>query len=142
MDGFQNAGADEGTLWIADLDESRLVPIFNSGPESESFVDKFRQPLDRGVVSMVFHSGQPFCENEVFKNSGHDDTVDKELGQVTAAMIALPLFFAHEPRGVISCVKLGDGEFDVPDLNTMQHAGVVLERLLDWSLLRAVTDLD
>ena len=141
MDAFERAGADEGTLWVADLSAYQLVPIFNSGPDSAEFIEKFRQPLDRGVVSMVFNSGQPFCENEVYKSSGHDATVDKELGQVTAAMIALPLFFANEPRGVISCVKLGEGEFDVPNLHTMQHAGVVLERLLDWSLFHHITDL-
>lgn len=140
LDGFARAGADEGTLWIADLDGYRLIPVFNSGPGAAAFVEKFRQPLDRGVISMVFNSGQPFCENEVFKSAGHDDTVDKELGQVTAAMIAAPLFFANEQRGVVSCVKLGQGEFEVADLNTIQHAVVVLERLIDWSLLRSATD--
>lgn len=90
---------------------------------------------------MVFNSGQPFCENEVFKNSGHDDTVDKELGQVTAAMIATPLFFANQPRGVVSCVKLGEGEFEAADLSSMQHSVAVLERLLDWSILQMITDL-
>ncbi|MFT5466369.1 MAG: hypothetical protein ACI8UO_001469 [Verrucomicrobiales bacterium] len=141
IEGFNRAGADEGTLWIADLNGYRLIPIFNSGPESAEFVEKFRQPLDRGVVSMVFNSGQPFCENEVYKSSGHDDTVDKELGQVTAAMIATPLFFANELRGVVSCVKLGKGEFEVGDLDSMQHTVVILERLLDWALLQTITDL-
>ena len=142
LDAFSRAQADEGTVWITDPSASALVPVFNSGPEATDFVAKFQQPLDRGVISMVFHHGQPFCENEVYKNATHDQTIDKALEQVTQAMIALPLYFAHETRGVISCVRLGEGEFDAEHLSIMQHATAVVERLIDWQILQQVLEFE
>lgn len=142
LNGFAKAEADEGTLWVADMSTQELIPVFNSGPHADEFVAKFRQPLDRGVVSMVFHHGLAFCENEVYKNASHDETIDQALAQVTAAMIALPLYFANETRGVVSCVRLGRGEFDAEALEVMQHTVAVLERLIDWHLFRRALDLD
>ncbi len=138
--GFTRAGADEGTVWIADQKQRELIPVFNSGPKAADFVANFRQPLDRGVVSMVFHSGQPLCENEVTKNSTHDHTIDDAMHQVTAAMIAVPLFFANHPRGVVSCVKLGKGDFEASDLGEIQHAVMVLERLIDCELMETIRE--
>ncbi|MEM1294203.1 MAG: GAF domain-containing protein [Verrucomicrobiota bacterium] len=140
INGFNRVKADEGTLWIANLTNQNLIPIFNSGPNAADFVSNVRQPLGRGVVSMVFHSGQPFCENEVFKNATHDQTIDKAMHQVTAAMIAVPFFFANHARGVISCVKLGEGEFEVSDLNEIQHSAIVLERLVDCQLMESIRE--
>jgi len=142
LNAFEQVGADEGTLWVADLKKNALLPAFNSGPGSREFVSKFRQPLDRGVVSMVFHNEQAFCENEVYNNASHDETIDEALQQVTAAMIAVPLYFANEPRGVVSCVRLGEGQFDLKDLHAMQFSVMVLERLIDWHLLRDILDED
>lgn len=141
-DSFEKVSADEGTLWLAHKSKGVLVPVFNSGPGSKEFVAKFRQPLDRGVVSMVFHNEQAFCENEVYKNATHDETIDEALHQVTAAMIAVPFYFAHEPRGVVSCVRLGEGEFTLEHLKAMQFCVMVLERLIDWHLLRGILDED
>ncbi len=142
LNGFERVGADEGTVWIANQKAGELAPVFNSGPNAANFVANFRQPLDKGVVSMVFHSGQPFCENEVTKNASHDRTIDKAMDQVTAAMIVVPLFFANHPRGVVSCVKLGQGEFEVRDLDELQHATLVLERLIDCQLMENIRETD
>ncbi len=139
---FDQVEADEGTLWIAHKAKGVLVPVFNSGPGAADFVAKFRQPLDRGVVSMVYHNEQAFCENELYKHASHDETIDEALRQVTAAMIAVPLYFANEPRGVVSCVKLNKGEFALRHLETMQFCVMVLERLIDWHLLRGILDED
>jgi transcriptional regulator with GAF, ATPase, and Fis domain len=141
-EGLRRAAADEGTLWIASRDGKELIPVFNSGSDPDSFLRKVRQPLDRGVVSMVYHSGQPFCENEVTKNASHDHTVDEALSQVTAAMIALPFFFGGRRRGVLSCVRLGHGEFEAAHLSELQLAASLLERLADWYLLQELLDTD
>lgn len=139
-EGLRRADADEGTLWIANRDRKELIPVFNSGPQPEDFLRRVRQPLDRGVISMVFHSGQPFCENEVRKNVSHDHSVDQALSQVTAAMIAVPFFFGGRRRGVLSCVRLGQGEFEAGHLNEIQQAASLLERLTDWHLLQELLD--
>ena len=138
--GFNRVNADEETLWIANLKGQVLIPIFNSGPNAADFVTNVRQPLARGVVSMVYHSGQPFCENEVTKNASHDKTIDKAMHQVTAAMIAVPFFFANHARGVISCVKLEKGQFEVRDLDELQHSAIVLERLIDCQLMESIRE--
>ena len=142
IDGFRAAGADEGTVWLANLTSRELVPVMNSGPEEGSFLRKFRQPLDRGVISMVFHSGQAFCENDVSGNSTHDRTIDAALAQVTAAMIAVPLFFANKPRGVVSCVRLGDGAFELVHLREVQQSVAVLERMIEGHLLQNLLESD
>ncbi len=139
---FERVGADEGTVWLADPVAGNLIPILNSGPGEKSFLRDFRQPLDRGVVSLVYHSGQPFCENDVSRNATHDRTIDTALSQVTVAMIALPLFFANRPRGVVSCVRLGEGSFEVSHLQEMQHGVAVVERLIDWRLFQNLLESD
>ena len=141
-EGLRRAGADEGTLWMASRDGKELIPVFNSGPDPDCFLARVRQPLDRGVISMVYHSGQPFCENDVTKNASHDHTVDEALRQVTAAMIALPFFFGGRRRGVLSCVRLGHGEFEARHLSELQQSANLLERLADWHLLQELLDTD
>lgn len=101
---FQWVGADEGTLWLADQTDRHLVAAFNSGPDAERLVG-FRQPLNQGIVSLVFANEQPYCENEIAARSVHDSTLDKKLGRRTGAMLAVPFYFAFELRGVISCVQ-------------------------------------
>ncbi|RFC44251.1 MAG: hypothetical protein DVB23_002375 [Verrucomicrobia bacterium] len=142
LDGFRAAGADEGTVWIANPGARELVPVMNSGPDEESFLRQFRQPLDRGVISMVFLSGHAFCENEVSRNATHDRTIDAALSQVTVAMIAVPLFFANRPRGVASCVRLGSGAFEMAHLREMQHCVAVFERMIDGGLLQNLLESD
>lgn len=142
LDSFRQVGADEGTVWLANPAGRELIPVLNSGPDEGSFLSKFRQPLDRGVISMVFLSGQPFCENGVSRNSSHDRTIDSALSQVTEAMIAVPLFFANRPRGVVSCVRLGSGSFEGRHLWEMQQSVAVLERLIDGRLLQHLLESD
>jgi len=139
-DGLRRSSADEGTLWIASRNGRELIPVFNSGPKPEAFLENVRQPLDRGVVSMVYFSGQPICENEVYKHSSHDHTVDQALDQLTAAMIAVPFFFGGSPRGVLSCVRLGEGEFEAGHLDEVQHTAILAERLVDWQLLQQLLE--
>src|SRR5260370_27167195 len=58
---FRAAGADEGTIWLADCTEEVLIPVFNTGPQAEEIL-KRRQPVDRGIIGMVFSTQQAFCE--------------------------------------------------------------------------------
>lgn len=140
---FRQAGADEGTVWLVDEAKEALVPAYNTGPNAEQFVAKFRQPLDRGLVSMVFGNEKPFTENEVPKNAKQDKTLDSKLKVQTLAMIIVPFYFLDGCRGVISCVKL-----DVPGRKAAKpegfpenaqtllvHGATVLGRLLDLRVL-------
>jgi len=112
---FARIGADEGTVWLLDDADKALVPRFNSGPRAHELVGVLRQPLDRGMVSMVFASAQSVCENDVYRNELQDKTVDRTLGQLTCAMLVVPLVFGRELRGVVSAVKLKPPDSGLPD---------------------------
>jgi hypothetical protein len=149
---FADVGAHAGTVWFAVYPPAEsigknadgcLVPVFSTGPGGERFEREFRQPLNRGLVSMVFKNQRPFCENQVYANQGQDKTIDTATGMLTCAMIVVPLHFADETRGVVSCVQLkpaGSSEPDPPGfgpgaLDRIHAAAVVLSRLIDHVLV-------
>lgn len=143
LEGLAQAGAHEGTVWLLDPTENFLVPRFNTGPHAENFVGVFRQPLQTGMISMVVVTEQPICENEVHKHARHDPRLDQQLGLVTCAMLAVPLYFSGQLRGVISAVKLKQAEstardprgFSPQSLRALQLTADVLERLIEHELL-------
>jgi hypothetical protein len=143
LDSFEQVGADEGTIWLIDAGNEVLVPRFNSGPHAGGFVGVHRQPLSKGMISMVVATEQPICENEVYKNERQDKAVDQKLGLRTCAMIAVPLVFSGEVRGVITCVQVRPGNSQDPDppgfthshLVHIQLASSLLGRLLEARLL-------
>jgi hypothetical protein len=99
-------GADEGTIWLLSPQEDALVPVFNTGPQADEWVGCFQQPLDEGLISMVFASEQPYCENETWQDTRHSKKLDQKLGLTTRAMVAVPFGFAGATRGVLSAVQL------------------------------------
>jgi GAF domain-containing protein len=143
-------GADEGTVWLLDEGRSVLVPRFNNGPHAGKFVGRFRQTLRAGMISMVVSTEQPICENEVHQNQQQDKTLDRELGLLTCAMLAVPLYFAHELRGVLSAVQLRPADVAAPEppgftpqhLDALQLAASVLGRLLDQQLYARALGLE
>jgi hypothetical protein len=142
-DGFDSVQAHEGTIWLADAPQEYLVPAFNTGPSAAELVNKFRQPLSQGLISLVFRNGQSFCENQVYRNAQQDKTLDSKLHVLTCAMIAVPLYFAQNVRGVISCVQLKDANSTAPDpsgfspasIHRIERLSAVLGRMLDLSLV-------
>ena len=142
-EGLLHADAHEGTLWLLDPTRNFLVPRYNNGPNAVNFVGRFRQSLQTGMISMVVATEQPICENEVHKNTQQDPALDRKLGLVTCSMLAVPLYFAGELRGVISAVRLKPAESTKPDpagfspdnLRGLQLVADVLERLIEHELL-------
>jgi hypothetical protein len=139
---FRSAGGDEGTVWLLDEGREHLVAAFNSGPNADAFVGKFRQSLQAGMISLVCASEQPLCENEVFNSSRQDKTLDHRLGLRTCSMVAVPLYFARELRGVISCVQLRRVDelestpgFTMASVAALQLSAGVLSRLIDHRLV-------
>jgi hypothetical protein len=144
--GFIEAGADEGTVWVLDDTAENLVPAFNTGPDAAQLVGTFKQPLNAGLICMVFATEQPFMENEVRKNAAQSKLLDSLLAVQTCAMIAVPFHFVHDCRGVISCVQLkrpGSPQepagFRPEHLARVQRTSALLSKLLEFRLLsRAV----
>jgi hypothetical protein len=142
-DAFDEAGAHEGTIWLADNNEEYLIPVYNTGSHTGQTLNTYRQPLSKGLISMVFKSGQAFCENSVYQNAEQDRTLDESLDVLTCSMIAVPFYFALEVRGVISCVQLKPASADAPDpqgfspldVHRIERSAAVLGRLIDFSLV-------
>ena len=141
--GFAEAGAQEGTIWLLDASGEFLVPAHNTGPRAAELVGKFKQPLNAGLICMVFASEQPFLENEVWRNQKQSKLVDTLLHQQTSAMIAVPFYLAGACRGVVSCVQLknsssGGSEptgFQPSHLAIVQRATALLSQLIEFQLL-------
>jgi hypothetical protein len=146
---FARISADEGSIWLLDAEKQNLVVAFNSGPDTDKIMG-FKQPTSKGIVSLVVASEHAFVENQVYKNAKHSATLDKKLQKTTYAMIAVPLYFLNEVRGVISCVQLLDVEvhegqaaatgelpagFGPPELNAIQTIAAVVRDLIDYRLL-------
>ena len=146
---FARIGADEGSIWLLDQEKEHLVVAYNSGPNTEKIMG-FKQPVSKGIVSLVVASEHAFVESQVYKNAKHSKGLDEKLHKTTYAMIAVPLYFLNEVRGVISCVQLLDvavrdgqaaptGEtppgFGPPELNAIQTIAAVVRDLVDFRLL-------
>ena len=150
VDCFLAIGAHEGTVWLLDESRNYLIPRFNTGPNAASFVGRFRQSVRAGMISMIVSTELPLCENDVSKNQQQDKSLDQQLGLQTCAMLATPLYFAGQLRGVISAVQLralGTSEPEPPGfspehLETLQLTAAVLARLVEQQLLSLAIGLD
>jgi hypothetical protein len=146
---FERIGANEGSIWLLDQEKEHLVVAFNSGANTAKIMG-FKQPLSKGIVSLVVASEHAFVENHVYKNVKHSKMLDEKLHKTTYAMIAVPLYFLNEVRGVISCVQLLDVEirdgqveptgekpagFGPAELNAIQTIAAVVRDLIDFRLL-------
>ena len=146
--GVEEIGAHEGTVWLPDAAGMHLVPAYNTGPRAADFVGKLHQPLNSGLVSLVFATEQPTLVNAAYADSRHSPLVDQALGQKTDALIAVPFSFLHACRGVISCVRLIESptrgldpakgtlsEFVPGHLAAVQRTSAILGRLIEQRLL-------
>ena len=60
-------------------------------------------------MSLICVTEQAICENAVYQNAQQDPTLDRRLGVLTCAMIAVPLRFRDAIHGGVSCVRLKAG---------------------------------
>ena len=150
QEGFNGANAHEGTVWLLDEARENLVPAYNTGPNAKQIVGKFRQPLNAGLIGMVFANEQPFLENEVYNNSRQSRLLDDTLKTRTYALIEAPFYFIGACRGVVSCVRLKDPlkdskepdppRFENEDLDHIMHAADIFSRLVELKIIHATLD--
>jgi len=134
--------AENTALWLAG--EDHLHATLGTGPHAAHFVGAFKQPLDRGIVSLVHASAQAVCENAIASNPEHSPVLDKRLGIVTDAMIAVPLAISGSIAGVITCVHTRPegqssppAEFRPRDLAEFEFAAACCGRILEAAILGA-----
>ena len=128
--------AQNTALWLSSGDH--LDALLGSGPHAAHFVGEFRQPLDRGIISLVYASGQPVCENAISSNPHHSRLLDQRLGIQTDAMVAVPLVVGGEITGVVTCVHTRPAGSDQPpagfgatDLHEFEFVSACIARLLE-----------
>ena len=143
---FQWVGASEGTIWLADMAEKALIAAYNTGSDADELVG-FRQPLNQGIISLVFANEQPYCENEIGAREAHDSTLDQKLGKRTGAMLAVPFHFAFGLRGVISCVQFLERDSPAPGfharhIDEISLSARLVERLINSRLIAAIVGLE
>ncbi len=148
--GCQSARADAVGIWLADSEEDQLALVSGHGRRVEESVGEYKQPLSSGLISMVYATGQAFCENGIHGRPGHSPVLDELLGVKTEAMIAVPFYFAQHIRGVVSCVQLSELEdketpargFSQNDLREVELATASVQRLLDLRLIEHLLGWD
>lgn len=134
------AGAANTALWLAG--ETTLAAVLGTGPHAEHFVGHYEQALERGIISLVFASGQPLCENAIASNPDHSRILDTQLGITSDAMIAVPIIALGEIAGVLTCVHTRpagsadpESRFRAKDLAEFEFAAACVGRILDATLL-------
>ena len=130
---------NDSALWLAEGDH--LHPLLGYGPHSELFIGKYSHPLSEGLISMVYSSGQPFCENNIHTNPQHSSTLDQQLNIKTDAMIVMPIVFSGKINGVITCVHTSASEasensaprkeFTSADISELEFTTVLVGRILE-----------
>jgi GAF domain len=140
---FVQCGASEGTIWL--LRGAMLVPATNTGPNAMSLIDRYEQPVERGLIGMVAVTEQAFCERDMRGNAQMDGTLDTRLGVQTTAMMAVPLAFGGALRAVVSCVQLAGQPdlrpFGPEDLDLLERQVSAAGRLLDLALFESILGL-
>jgi transcriptional regulator with GAF, ATPase, and Fis domain len=138
----QTTGAANTALWLAG--ETTLAAVLGTGPHAEHFVGHYEQAFERGIISLVFASGQPLCENAIASNPDHSTILDSQLGITSDAMIAVPITALGEIAGVLTCVHTrpaGSADpasrFRANDLVEFEFAAACVGRILDAALLSA-----
>lgn len=118
MSDFARAtGADGITLWKAE--DGQLVAVANP---LEPAIVGLRQPLDRGLISRVYLTGQAILEQALKEQPGHDPAIDRALGTRGLALMAAPVegITAGDEGGVLSAVLLEgtrrDADFSLASL--------------------------
>lgn len=99
-------GADEGSVWLAQDEGRKLVPVWNNGPDAASFVGCFELPSHQGLTGMAYTSGQAACESEVCFHQQQNRELDRSLKVLTWTLMAIPLRFAGGTQGIVTAVRL------------------------------------
>ena len=142
---MREISAESGTIWVVDEERTKMT-VGYSHRTPDLFAKEL--PLDEGLISLVLASEQATCENRVYEHAEHSKRIDEEIGRITCAMIAVPFYLGGTIRGVLSCVQWKDAASD-PDppgfsavhIGKVQRLSTVLERLLNYQLVRIIFDL-
>jgi len=137
--------ADEATIWLVNEEESHLHPVFNTGPNAAEILSRHKQPLEEGLIGMVFVNGQSLVENDVHLNENQSKRLDRMLGLQTRSLIAVPYHLFDRRQGVVSFVQLSSSEpreaepqrgFNPGHLEEAENLVALIAQLTECSVMR------
>ena len=140
----KTADADGGAIWVTDAAREHLVVAY-ADPNTD--IVGSEQPTSEGLISSVFASEQPICQNHVSADERHSKKIDEAVGEVTEAMMAVPFYVGGMLRGIFSVVRWlrEEGEtpnFSLQDFREFQRASIAMERLVTLSLSQLILGMD
>ena len=139
--GTDRIDADDASVWLLNSAEECLEVVLDRRPERQAFVG-FKQPTNRGIVSMVAWNEHGIALSNVSEHEMFDDTADKTFRYTTRTMIALPLTVNGRVVGVLSAVnrRVGD-QFTDDDMNNMAIIASSMGHALRSQLLEKLVQM-
>jgi GAF domain-containing protein len=144
--GCDRISADDASVFLLNAPEEHLEVVLDRRPERQAFVG-FKQPTNRGIVSMVVWNEHGISLSNVHEHEMFDDTADRTFRYETRSMIATPLLVNGRVIGVLSAVnKLAAGgvageaprfaaEFSDDDMNEMATVAAAMGHTLRSQIL-------
>ncbi|MCC6746039.1 MAG: GAF domain-containing protein [Deltaproteobacteria bacterium] len=133
--------ADDAAIFLLNAPEECLEVVLDRRPERQGFVG-FKQPTNRGIVSMVLWNEHGISLANVSAHEMFDDTADRTHGYRTRAMMALPLVVHGRVVGVLSAVnKRSAPAFSDDDMNALATIASALGHVLRSQLVEKLVEL-
>jgi signal transduction protein with GAF and PtsI domain len=139
--GCDRVNADDASVWVLNAAEECLEVVLDRRPERQAFVG-FKQPTNRGIVSMVAWNEHGISLSNVSEHEMFDDTADRTFRYQTRTMIALPVAVNGRVVGVLSAVnKRGADQFSDDDMNDLAIVVTSMGHVLRSQLLERLVQM-
>lgn len=84
-------------------------------------LSQLRVPADRGIAGAALQTGRPIVVNDAQNDARLYRNADRQTGETTRNLIAVPLTTAHGPIGVLEVLnRRNDQRFETTDLTFLQ----------------------
>jgi transcriptional regulator with GAF, ATPase, and Fis domain len=112
-----NAKAASVLLLDATRNELYFPYISDDNAAVAGVLSQLRVPADRGIAGAALQTGKPIVVNDAQNDPRLYRDADRETGEITRNLIAVPLSAGHGPIGVIEVLNRRNQEgFDATDL--------------------------
>jgi len=112
----------------------------NLVPDYAASLQKFRFPIDKGIVGRVFRNCKAELIPDVQKEACHYKVVDDFTGFQTKSMIAAPLQGKNSVIGVIEVMNKRQGRFTEKDLDFLVTLSCIVGLALDNARMYAALE--
>jgi len=116
-----NAKAASVMLLDAPRNELYFPYISDDNVAAAGVLSQLRVPADRGIAGAALQTGRPILVNDAQNDPRLYRDADRETGEITRNLIAVPLSAGHGPIGVLEVLNRRNQEgFDETDLTFLE----------------------